>query len=49
LTTCVDCYAFCNGSICDCVDGFTWNGTLCGKQNLMDERECHTQNPKRLL
>lgn len=29
LDTCVDSYADCNGTICDCMSGFTWNGALC--------------------
>lgn len=31
IDTCVDNYAECNGTICDCISGFIWNGTICGK------------------
>lgn len=31
LDTCIDNYANCNGSICDCIHDFTWNGSFCGK------------------
>mgnify|MGYP001575875583 CR=1 FL=1 len=30
LNTCTDCHAFCNGTVCDCEEGFYWNGTHCG-------------------
>lgn len=28
--TCIDCHASCNGTVCDCDDGYSWNGTHCG-------------------
>ena len=30
LDTCAQNNARCNGTICDCVEGFTYNGTACG-------------------
>ena len=30
LDTCIDNYAHCNGTICDCMPGYAWNGSLCG-------------------
>lgn len=31
VDTCTDMNADCNGTICDCVSGFHWNGSVCGK------------------
>lgn len=28
--TCTDSNANCNGTVCDCISGFAWNGSLCG-------------------
>ncbi|XP_053406285.1 neurogenic locus notch homolog protein 1-like [Mercenaria mercenaria] len=36
LDTCTDKYADCNGTICDCVDGFTWNGSKCVGEAICD-------------
>lgn len=30
VDTCIDDNAGCNGTVCVCDAGFTWNGTLCG-------------------
>lgn len=35
LSTCVDKHAECNGTVCDCADGFTYNGTNCGTLYLL--------------
>jgi hypothetical protein len=31
VDTCIDDHAECNGTICNCIDMFKWNGTQCGK------------------
>ncbi|XP_060551066.1 transmembrane cell adhesion receptor mua-3-like isoform X2 [Ruditapes philippinarum] len=41
LNTCTDCHAFCNGTVCDCVDGYHWNGTHCVGSALCDECSYH--------
>ncbi|XP_060567783.1 cell death abnormality protein 1-like [Ruditapes philippinarum] len=37
LNTCIDCHASCNGTVCDCVDGYYWNGTHCVGSELCEE------------
>ena len=32
VDTCVDDKAVCNGTVCDCMQGFQSNGSICGKQ-----------------
>lgn len=34
LPTCIDDYAECNGTVCTCISGFIWNGSVCGKNKL---------------
>ncbi|XP_060553466.1 neurogenic locus notch homolog protein 1-like, partial [Ruditapes philippinarum] len=36
VDTCTDYYAECNGTVCDCVEGFSWNGTICVGRTLCD-------------
>ena len=31
LDTCTDDFAACNGTVCDCIEGYTYNGSICGK------------------
>ena len=31
LDTCIDDNAGCNGTVCDCLPGFTYNGSICSK------------------
>lgn len=39
LDTCVDNWAVCNGTVCVCVEGFTWTGTICGKMQYHNVRK----------
>ena len=32
--TCTDDNAGCNGTICDCNDGFLWDGMICGNEEI---------------
>ena len=37
LNTCVDSFAVCNGTVCDCMSGYYWNGTHCSKCRVLSE------------
>ena len=30
VNTCVDDNAECNGTVCTCLSGYIWNGSICG-------------------
>ncbi|XP_060560578.1 fibropellin-1-like [Ruditapes philippinarum] len=36
LNTCIDDYAECNGTICNCIAGYNWNGSRCNGNSLCD-------------